>query len=31
LDAGRIRAFGTIAEVRDLIPNFDIEAKLMGL
>ena len=31
LDAGRIRAFGTIAQVRDLIPNFDIEAKLMGL
>lgn len=31
LDAGRIRAFGTIAEVRNLIPNFDIEAKLMGL
>jgi ABC-type multidrug transport system fused ATPase/permease subunit len=31
LDAGRLRAFGTISQVRDLIPNFDVEARLMGL
>jgi ABC-type multidrug transport system fused ATPase/permease subunit len=31
LDAGRIRAQGTFDEVRAAVPNFDKQAKLMGL
>lgn len=31
MDAGRIRASGTFDEVRDLVPDFDQQAKLMGL
>ena len=31
LEEGELRAIGTFAELRDLIPNFDNQAKLMGL
>ena len=31
LEDGRIKAFGTFEEVRSLIPDFDVQAKLMGM
>jgi ABC-type multidrug transport system fused ATPase/permease subunit len=31
LEAGQIKAVGTFDEVRSLVPNFDKQAKLMGL
>jgi ABC-type multidrug transport system fused ATPase/permease subunit len=31
LEAGRIRAQGTFAEVRAAVPDFDKQAHLMGL
>ena len=31
LDGGNILAFGTFDHVRSLVPNFDLQAKLMGL
>jgi ABC-type multidrug transport system fused ATPase/permease subunit len=31
LEKGKVRSFGTFDEVRESIPNFDAQAKLMGL
>jgi ATP-binding cassette subfamily C protein len=31
MDRGRISAVGTFDEVRSVVPNFDFQAKLMGL
>jgi ATP-binding cassette, subfamily B, bacterial PglK len=31
MDAGRILAAGTFDEVRELVPDFDMQAKLMGI
>ena len=31
LEKGSLRAFGSFKEVRDMVPDFDIQAKLMGL
>jgi ABC-type multidrug transport system fused ATPase/permease subunit len=31
MDNGKILAEGTFEEVREMIPNFDRQAKLMGL
>ena len=31
LEAGQIKAVGTFDEVRSSVPNFDKQAKLMGL
>jgi ABC-type bacteriocin/lantibiotic exporter with double-glycine peptidase domain len=31
LDQGKIRAYGTIQEVQRIVPDFEVQAKLMGL
>jgi ABC-type multidrug transport system fused ATPase/permease subunit len=31
LDSGEVKAFGTIEQVRLIVPEFDKQAKLMGL
>jgi ABC-type multidrug transport system fused ATPase/permease subunit len=31
LENGQVKALGTLAEVRKLLPNFDLNAKIMGL
>ena len=31
MDSGKVIATGTFAEVRDSVPDFDRQAKLMGL
>jgi ABC-type multidrug transport system fused ATPase/permease subunit len=31
MESGKIKAVGTFTEVRDKVPDFDRQAKLMGL
>jgi ABC-type multidrug transport system fused ATPase/permease subunit len=31
MENGKIKASGTLSEVRAIVPDFDLQAKLMGL